>query len=939
LVGRARELAALNSHLAGEGPPLLALVGEPGIGKSRLLDVAATRASAAGWTVLAGGCHRSSGQEAYAPFTSLFSRFLATRSPAQQREDLRGCGWLSSLLPELTELAPRPTPAWQPPPEQERRLAVGAALRLLANVAGPAGTVLLLDDLQWAGEDALELLASLLREPAERPLRIVGAYRDTDVGPDDPLSTALADLARQGMAERLLLPPLAPSEADELLTHLLSALSQEAEFEGVRGGAGEDDVDTAALRAQLVERAGGLPFYLVSCAQDPQTWARFHGLSASAAPWSVTASLQQRVAATGPAAAGVLAVAALIGREAPTTVLSAVYRATQNAHDEEAFLAGLEAALHARLLSEDRKGVYCFPHDLTREIIVSGLSSARRATLQRLIAKELERLPSAERRASELAWRFAEGDASDRALHYALLAGDQAEAVYAHAEAEQHYRAALESAHTLGDRLREAEAQEKLADALYRLARFSEASACLEQAMPIYQAAENWERLAWATAQWAKASDPLGKVAESMVRLEEVVTMLAAGATKRGLQPRGMSEEAMRMRPDAFELRMEQAVSILTPRTAARLYLCFTARLNRLGRYDEVPLACAKTVMHARAAHDRWMESLALTLRAEALEHQGQLDEAALALEEALPLAHASGNLEAVYMAQLGQGVVYALLAEPQQSRRALMDMLQIAREMGDVRFLGAALCNLANLTVVVGEWEEARARYQEAAAAFRGADVLESRPAALGLAWMDVLQGRRPACGDPTPDETLEAAHDYDWGAQLWVFAVRALAERDLVMGNAQVASARLQALGAQAYEIQPGGAELLALRAWAELALGDGARADEILTQAYQLADLKGNRMALVDLARTRALLALRRGEVDQAECAVKEALALARAMPYPYAEAKALWVYGQLEIARGDPLAARARLEQALAICDRLGEGLYRPLIVRALSALPD
>src|SRR5262249_5848443 len=151
-----------------------------------------------------------------------------------------------------------------------------------------------------------------------------------------------------------------------------------------------------------------------------------------------------------------------------------------------------------------------------------------------------------------------------------------------------HYRAALELAHTLGDRMRQAEAQEKLADVLYRLARFSEASASLEQAMPIYQATENWERLAWATAQWAKASDPLGKVAESMVRLEEVVTMLAAVATKRELQPRGMREEAMHMRTDAFALRMEQAVSILTPRTAARLYLCLTARLFFLGRYDEL---------------------------------------------------------------------------------------------------------------------------------------------------------------------------------------------------------------------------------------------------------------------------------------------------------------------------------------------------------------
>jgi hypothetical protein len=57
----------------------------------------------------------------------------------------------------------------------------------------------------------------------------------------------------------------------------------------------------------------------------------------------------------------------------------------------------------------------------------------------------------------------------------------------------------------------------------------------------------------------------------------------------------------------------------------------------------------------------------------------------------------------------------------------------------------------------------------------------------------------------------------------------------------------------------------------------------------------------------------------------------------LPYPYAEAKALWVYGQLEATRGDPAAARGRFEEALAICVKLGERLYCPHIERNLSDL--
>src|SRR5215470_8433849 len=94
LVGRTTELTALDRFLAGEGAPLLTIAGEPGIGKSRLLEETTRRAAAQGWTVLSGGCHRRSGQEPYTPFVGALTHFLVSRSAAQQRLDLQGCAWL-----------------------------------------------------------------------------------------------------------------------------------------------------------------------------------------------------------------------------------------------------------------------------------------------------------------------------------------------------------------------------------------------------------------------------------------------------------------------------------------------------------------------------------------------------------------------------------------------------------------------------------------------------------------------------------------------------------------------------------------------------------------------------------------------------------------------------------------------------------------------------
>jgi tetratricopeptide (TPR) repeat protein len=107
LIGRAPHLEtldrALNRVVSGSGQIVL-MAGEPGIGKTRLLQAATQHAVARGWSVLVGGCVRRDRQEPYAPVLGALAQHLHAAGPARVREALSGCAWLARLLPELAEV-------------------------------------------------------------------------------------------------------------------------------------------------------------------------------------------------------------------------------------------------------------------------------------------------------------------------------------------------------------------------------------------------------------------------------------------------------------------------------------------------------------------------------------------------------------------------------------------------------------------------------------------------------------------------------------------------------------------------------------------------------------------------------------------------------------------------------------------------------------------
>jgi tetratricopeptide (TPR) repeat protein/transcriptional regulator with XRE-family HTH domain len=434
LAGRGRDLAALERHLQDHGPPLLVLAGEPGIGKSRLLREAIRRAADRGMTVLGGGCRQRGGQQPYAPLQDALADKVRQLPVAQARAVLRGCSWLVRLLPELAGGPIEPLPVEATTADQERRLMFGAVATLLSNLVGSAGTLLVLDDLQWAGTDALDLLRTLLPDAGRLHLRVLGAYRDTEVRPEDPLSVALADLGSAGLAAQRGLRPLASADASRLLDSLL------VDWDA------PESADRAAIRDRVLRRTGGVPFFLVSCAQALRLAAE-EGGTPNDVPWDVAQGVRLRVGALPAPARETLDVAAIAGRVSSLEVLVAA-----TGFAEATAVVALEAACDLRLLEETGAGTYQFAHDVIRDVVEADVSTTRRALLHRAVATAIEH-HDAHRLAEQyetLAHHFTLAAVWDKALDYRVKAGDRAAEAYANGSALAHYAEALIAGERLG---------------------------------------------------------------------------------------------------------------------------------------------------------------------------------------------------------------------------------------------------------------------------------------------------------------------------------------------------------------------------------------------------------------------------------------------------------------------------------------------------------
>lgn len=430
LVGRDRELHELRSGLLaavdGRGRAV-ELVGDPGMGKSRLLEEMAllcTELSSAGTEVtrISVGCEPYEASTAYFPVRLLLRSLLGIDSEVDAKamgEALRLR--LEAIAPELLPWMPLfaipldaevdPTPETDRLDPSFRRLRMHDVVLQLLGLVLPGPAFVVIEDVHWIDEASTELLRYVATQIRSHPWLLCVTVR-----PD---------------ARGLVLPP------EVSATHIeLHPLPPEASA-SLAMAATEEWMVAPHEAETLVERAGGNPLFLS---------ALLHGAKGRAAgdaiPETVEAVLATRIDSLTPRDRRILRYASGIGPTFSEGLLFAC------AGEDPSSDPGIWERLTEFVYHDARTGTHGFRHALVHQVAYEGLAYERRRELHATVGHVYEERAGekADELAGTLSLHFSRAEVYDKAWHYSLVAADAARAKYATVEAAELYARALESA-------------------------------------------------------------------------------------------------------------------------------------------------------------------------------------------------------------------------------------------------------------------------------------------------------------------------------------------------------------------------------------------------------------------------------------------------------------------------------------------------------------
>jgi len=538
-VGRERELDELRSGLPdvvhGRGRFFL-LCGEPGIGKTRLVEELANEAVGLGIRVLWGRCWEAGGAPAFWPWLQILRACLRGGSSALVRQQpLRRLRELGQILPEIeaflegdagVPVAPRDSPEADLEPARFRlHDAVSSFLKTLA-MQQPM--LLVLEDIHAADIPTLRLLHFLTHDLFDAPLTVIATYRSAEVLTNPAIATRIDELGQN--AQLLPLGALSRGDVQRFLVHTVGKVLPRVANAIFTATEGNAFFVTEILRVLVAERR-------LDTVDEEQLQA--------ALPHRVRDAVQRHLTPLPQETRELLSTAAVFGKDFDVAVLERVAPAAADSVQEpgsgvkDRLAAALAAGVIVNTAAGERFG---FSHALVREALYTAIPIARRSELHRAAAAALESYWSSHGRPpfAELAHHYlaaaTTAEIADKAIHYSRLAGDHAMQCLAFEEARLHYQHALECIERwYAEGTRDTEVEVRRGELLQALAWAHRQSGDSDQASQVFLRVTQLARDIGAVDLFARAAEDIepfqvGSFSPRQVALlEEALQMLPPG--------------------------------------------------------------------------------------------------------------------------------------------------------------------------------------------------------------------------------------------------------------------------------------------------------------------------------------------------------------------------------------------------------------------------
>jgi class 3 adenylate cyclase/tetratricopeptide (TPR) repeat protein len=460
LIGREKPLAALTDAAdrllqEGEGQ-IVTLVGEAGIGKSRL--VSELKLAALGSELparplwLEGRCVSIGQPISFGPFIDLLRAHLGLASDASEREAAAAlAGAVVELLPEdadeaIPYLGQLLSLSLEERYEERVRYATPEQIRhqtllkmrdLLLALAQRQPLVLIIEDLHWADDLSLDLIVALMEELAGVPLLLVCVYRPEEAQGCRRIESA----ASRRQAERytsIRLQPLTRRESEVMIAALLASRTTPTE-----------------ARSALLEHAEGNPFFLEEVVRlsiergilyrDADEWKARENGGDRAVPTTVKSVILSRVDPLPREVKEVLQCAAVLGRTFRRRPLELLCGEPGALDQHLSHLEARELIYRERVFPEQE---YAFKHVLTQETVYEAILTRQRRALHQRVGEAIEALyaPSLPEHYELLAHHYSRSDCREKAVTYLDLAGRKSAGRYANQEALSYFEQALQLA-------------------------------------------------------------------------------------------------------------------------------------------------------------------------------------------------------------------------------------------------------------------------------------------------------------------------------------------------------------------------------------------------------------------------------------------------------------------------------------------------------------